>query len=428
MTYEQALDFIAAQVRVGKHPALDRISGLLERMGNPQDRLRFVHVGGTNGKGTTCTLIASVLQESGCRTGLYTSPYVVDFRERFQINGEMIPKEELTAVLEKIMPFVEEMRGQGSTFGQFEIITALAFQWFLDQQCDVVVLEVGIGGRFDATNVIRVPEAAVITSISKDHTKMLGDTIAKIAYEKAGIIKPGGEVVLYPRQEAEAFSVIRTACRERGASLTVPELSELEILEEKLTGSSFVYRGRKLFTPFMGRHQIENAVTAYEALQILQKHGFRIAPEHIGQGFAKAFIPARMEVLLEEPLLLLDGGHNAGFAAALREVLSKLPHTRRRTAVFGMMRDKDSETALSILAPCFDAMIMTAPDGPRAAPPEELRERALPWCADITAAKSRGEAFRLAVQARQEGSDLIVCGSFYLVSELRPGFMNLASR
>ncbi|WP_099204461.1 bifunctional folylpolyglutamate synthase/dihydrofolate synthase [Scatolibacter rhodanostii] len=424
MTYEQALEIINSQIRVGKEPALDRIYKLLAKLGNPQDKLRFVHVGGTNGKGTTCTLIASALTESGLKVGLYTSPYVIDFRERFQIGDEMIPKNELTEIVEKIAPIAEEMRTNGDTIGQFEFITAVAFEWFLAQKCDIVVLEVGIGGRFDATNVIQKPEVAVITSISKDHTEMLGDTIPKIAFEKAGIIKPRGEVVLYPLQENEAVGVIETACLERNARLTIPDLSTLQIEKEEIFGTHFIYRNKALFTPFMGKHQVHNAVTAYEALQILKKSGFALTDEQILQGFSKAFIPARMEILARKPLILLDGGHNVGFAKALKEVILQLPKTQKRTAVFGMMKDKDSKAALGILAPLFDKMIMTSAAMPRAQKPDELKREAQVWCKDILAAESQQEALQEAFRDWQNGSAIIICGSFYLAGEVRTTILN----
>ena len=196
MTYEEALQKINSRLRFGIKPGLERIEALCKKLGNPQKKPRFVHVAGTNGKGTTCTLIASVLTAAGYRTGLYTSPYVLDFRERFRIDGEMIPEAELIEEVKRVSPVADELEAAGDTVTEFEFITALAFDWFAQRDCDFVVLEVGLGGRFDATNVIDTPEAAAIASISLDHTAILGDTYAKIAFEKAGIIKKDGDVVL----------------------------------------------------------------------------------------------------------------------------------------------------------------------------------------------------------------------------------------
>ena len=253
MTYEEALKEVNSRLRFGVKPGLERIEKLLTKLSNPQKKLKFVHVAGTNGKGTTCTLISSVLRKAGYVTGLYTSPYVIDFRERFQIDGEMISEEELTKEVELVSKAAKELESKGEAVTEFEFITALAFHWFAARHCDVVVLEVGLGGRFDATNVIDTPEAAAIMSISLDHTAILGDTLAKIAGEKAGIIKPGGRVVLYPTQAEEVKAVIQKTCEERGASLVIPRLEEAAVLGATLFGTEFAVDGLTLKTPFFGR-------------------------------------------------------------------------------------------------------------------------------------------------------------------------------
>ena len=229
MTYEEALQKINSRLRFGIKPGLERIEALCKKLGDPQKKPRFVHVAGTNGKGTTCTLIASVLTAAGYRTGLYTSPYVLDFRERFRIDGEMIPEAELIEEVKRVSPVADELEAAGDTVTEFEFITALAFDWFAQRDCDFVVLEVGLGGRFDATNIIDTPEAAAIASISLDHTAILGDTYAKIAFEKAGIIKKGGDVVLYPVQDPSVFETIESACNERGAHLHIPDEKNMQV-------------------------------------------------------------------------------------------------------------------------------------------------------------------------------------------------------
>ena len=418
VTYEEAMEKVNGRLRFGVKPGLERISSLLERLGNPQKRLKFVHVAGTNGKGTACTLLSSVLRESGLKTGLYTSPYVVDFRERFQVDGEMISQEELIREVELLSPIAEEFEARGETVTEFEFITALAFHWFCAKACDMVVLEVGLGGRFDATNVIDVPEAAVIMSISLDHTAVLGDTLEQIAFEKAGIIKPGGRVALYPEQGAGVTEEIRKICRERGAELTVPCMKDARELEVSLEGTDFQWKGRVFHTPFLGEHQLKNAVTVLAALEILEKRGYPLTVETVERGFEKAFIPARMELLSREPLCLLDGGHNPGCALALKDVLERFV-PQRRTAVIGMLSDKDSREALRILGPLFSKIITIAPDNSRALPAEELAETAREFCPDVAAAHTCGEALALSFRDLKPEDALVVCGSFYLCSEIR---------
>lgn len=216
MTYQQAVARVDSRLRFGIKAGLDNITALLHKLEDPHKKLRVVHVAGTNGKGTTCTLLASVLHKAGYRTGLFTSPYVIDFRERFIINGTMIEPEGVIQLVKKVEPAVLELEQEGVYVTEFEMITAMGFLWFYEQQCDIVVLEVGLGGRFDATNVIACPEAAVVASISLDHTAILGDTVEQIAFEKAGIFKPGTTAVLYPKEPEGAQTVLENACREKG--------------------------------------------------------------------------------------------------------------------------------------------------------------------------------------------------------------------
>ena len=420
MTYEEALKTVNHRLRFGMKPGLERIQMLLERLGNPQKQLRFVHVAGTNGKGTTCTLLAGALQAAGYRTGLYTSPYVLEFRERFQINGAMIPKEELIQQVQRVADAAQSLEAAGEDITEFEFITALAFCWFAQRQCDIVVLEVGLGGRFDATNVIDVPEVAVIASISLDHTAVLGDSVEQIASEKAGVIKPGGTVVCYPDQQLEAEEVLRQAARERGADFRLAPLSMIREQERSIYGTLLLYRMEPLLVPFVGEHQVRNAVTALTALEVLQEKGWHISLKAIQEGFAQARIPARMEILARSPLILLDGGHNPGCAAALRQVLEEYLAGKKLAAVMGMMADKDSRTALAILAPLFSAVRTLCPDNPRSLSAEELAEEAAVWCPDSQPCANGEQALEEARRIAGEDGAVIVCGSFYLASEIRP--------
>ena len=286
--------------------------------------------------------------------GLYTSPYVLDFRERFQIDGEMIPQEELVEEVETLAPIADEFEEKGDQVTEFEYITALALHWFARRQCDIVVLEVGMGGRFDATNVIPVPEAAAIMSISLDHTAILGDTLEKIAFEKAGIVKEGGRVALYPDQAPEVVGELTQICQERRAELFLPDLSQVQVGERSIEGTRFTvgespWGPLSLSTPFLGEHQVKKRPHRPKGPGDPGGAGAGPSPgRRWPGGFEKAFVPARMEVISQEPLVLLDGGHNPGCSRALRQALEEFV-PQRKVALMGVMSDKDSRGELRVL-------------------------------------------------------------------------------
>ncbi len=420
MTYEQAVKRINSLLRFGIKPGLERIQELLHRLGDPQESLSFIHVAGTNGKGTTCTLLSSVLQQAGYRTGLFTSPYVTEFRERFQINGEMIPKDQLAGLLDEILPVVENMAVQGKTITEFELITALALVWFAREHCDMVVLEVGLGGRFDATNVIPCPLLAVICSISLDHTAVLGDTIQKIAFEKAGIIKHGGVTVVYPQSDPAATCVISQAARERGNHLVFVDPYKVSCQSSDLSGSILNYRGLEITLPFLGEHQVNNASTVLTAVEVLREKGIRISDQDLQIGFAKAKIPARMEILGSSPVVLLDGGHNPEGAMALSKVVKKYLPGKKIVAIMGMMADKDSRSALSYIAPLCSQIITLQPENPRSLTSEELAKVASDFCPRVEAMHNGEQAFQKARSLAGKDGAILICGSFFLAGEMRP--------
>lgn len=419
MTYQEAMDKINSRLLFGMKPGLERIAALLHELGDPHKKLKYVHVCGTNGKGTVCTLTASVLREGGYKVGLNISPYVLDFRERFQINGRMIGEEELVRVMERIWPGVEKLDREDCPVSEFELVTAIAFQWFAEQGCDIAVMEVGMGGRYDATNVIPTPEAAAIMSISLDHTAWLGDTVEQIAWEKSGIIKSGGRVALYPEQQPGVREIIESACREQGAELRVPDLGRIHVRREGIDGTDFEADGLRLHTPFLGAHQAKNAAVVLEIIRFLRERGFAVSDGAVREGFAKAFIPARMEIISRRPLCLLDGGHNPGCAAVLRDALERFV-PGRKVAVVGMMADKDSAAALEAVGPLFSKVIAVRPDNPRSLDAEALAGVARRFCPEAVAAESCAGALDMALADLGPEDALIVCGSFYLAGEIRP--------
>ena len=419
MTYQEAMDKINSRLLFGMKPGLERIAALLHELGDPHKKLKYVHICGTNGKGTVCTLTASVLREGGYKVGLNISPYVLDFRERFQINGRMIGEEELVRVMERIWPCVEKLDREDCPVSEFELVTAIAFQWFAEQGCDIAVMEVGMGGRYDATNVIPTPEAAAIMSISLDHTAWLGDTVEQIAWEKSGIIKSGGRVALYPEQQPGVREIIESACREQGAELRVPDLGRIHVRGEGIDGTDFEADGLQLHTPFLGAHQAKNAAVVLDIIRFLRERGFAVSDGAVREGFAEAFIPARMEIISRRPLCLLDGGHNPGCAAVLRDALERFV-PGRKVAVVGMMADKDSAAALEAVGPLFSRVIAVRPDNPRSLDSEALAGVARRFCPEAVAAESCAGALDMALADLGPEDALIVCGSFYLAGEIRP--------
>ncbi|MGX8702263.1 bifunctional folylpolyglutamate synthase/dihydrofolate synthase [Caproiciproducens sp.] len=425
ITYEEALQKIESLLRFGSRPGLERVEKLLALLGNPQDRLKFVHVAGTNGKGSTCALIASVLKKSQYQTGLFISPFVTDFCERMQINGERIGREELSALVEKIFPLVERMAENGEIITEFELITALAMEWFAENRCDIVVLEVGLGGRLDATNVISTPLVSVITSISLDHTAILGDTLSKIAYEKCGIIKENGVTVCSPGQAPEALAVIRSTAEERKNRFVPADTDSVEVLSMNLSGTGLEYRGLLVSLPFLGEHQIRNAVTALAAIEELKKQGYQIADHSIEAGFSSASFPARMEVLSADPLIVLDGAHNPGGTAALAKAAGKYFGDRKIIAIVGMLADKDVVGAVRNFTGLFSKVFTLAPPGPRALDAQSLAEHFRKIGADAEPAQTADAALAKAFSLLDGNSALLICGSLYLAGDLRPRVLNL---
>jgi len=425
MTCNEALSFIHNIARFGSKPGLRRVTMLLERMGNPQDRLKFIHVAGTNGKGSTCTMLSYILEKAGYNTGLYISPFVLDFRERIQLNNQMISPEDLAACTAVVKGHWDALDAIGETPTEFEVVVAVAMEYFTRMKADVVVLEVGMGGRFDATNVIGTPLCSIITSIGLDHVEYLGDTIEKIAAEKAGIIKPGGITVCYPLQNPDALAVIMEQCALRENPLYIPAPGSARILEEDIEGTRIRWKEQEFYIPLGGQHQVCNTLMVLEAVELLRAKGYAISPEALGEGIASTRFPSRLEILCRRPLALLDGAHNYTGAQALGGAL-KLLGERAIHAVMGMMADKEADMVLREILPCCASLITTTPKNPRAMPATRLAALAEPYCPDVTAIESPRAAAE-AVFARSEKDDVILLfGSLYLASELRPIVLELS--
>ena len=413
-----AIEYRHSLGRFSGKPGLHRIKALCEALGNPQDRLKFVHLAGTNGKGSTACMIASALQAAGLRTGLYTSPYLVQFYERIRVDGVMISDDDLTRLCERVTVACESLTlPEGETIGEFEFTTALAFLFFVEQECDIVVLETGLGGRCDATNVIKNAEVCVITPISLDHMAVLGNTTAVIAAEKAGIFKPGTAVVCADGQPNDVQRVLRRACDAAGA-VWFGGAEDCRVLRCDIGGSAFVYEAQGYTIAMPGRHQLQNARTALRALNALRERGWNIPTEAAVRGLARARIAGRLERVVDQPLILLDGAHNAAGADALCHAVDELLKMKRLHVVMGMVRDKDYETCVHEVASRADDFYACVPDaGERSLDVHTIADLARQSCKRVYECESAEHAIELALEHAKMNDCILICGSLYLIGE-----------
>lgn len=417
MDKEKAIEYINHQSWRVSRLGLERVDALLEKLGNPQEKLKFIHVAGTNGKGSVCSMLASVLSKAGYRAGLYTSPFINSFNERMQVNGENITDSELVELTQDIRVYADEMEDHPT---EFEMITALAFEYFHRKQCDVVVLEVGLGGRLDATNIIPAPELAVITTIALDHTNELGDTLEKIAAEKAGIIKPGGDVLLYP-QPAGVDAVIRGVCQQNNAQLFMPDFSKLTLHTASLGGQQFSYGSyQNLKIPLLGEFQLNNAAMVATAVDILNTKGWHIPEAAVREGMESVVWPARFEVVRQQPVFIVDGGHNPQCVDSLMQNLQRYFPDRRYIFVIGAMADKDYRTMFGKVVPVTKQMFCVTPDNPRALFASELAQTMYSMGVnDVRACPSVEAGVDAALKAATPQDVICAFGSFYMAGAIR---------
>ena len=416
MTYNEALQYIHSICWKGSKLGLDRTRELLGKLGNPEKQLKFIHIAGTNGKGSCAAMLSSILEEAGYHTGLYTSPFINRFNERMQIDHQCIPDDELAELTEYIRPFADGMEDSPT---EFELITALAMVYFARHKCDIVVLEVGMGGELDSTNIIDVPEAAVIMAMGLDHVKELGPTMADIARAKAGIIKEGGDVVIYGGNP-EADPVFEEVCAQRSAKLHKADFSAIVPGPFGLDGQSFSYGAWKdLQIPLVGVYQMRNAAVVLETVQVLRGKGWHISDAAVAIGLKNTRWPARFEVLRRDPVFIVDGGHNPHGIRATAESLQRLFPGKKFTFVTGVMADKDVESILGLIVPLADQFFTVRPDNPRAMSAEELADRIRAMGAKATPCESVAAGVARAVEA--EGKDGVACalGSLYMSGDVR---------
>ena len=362
-------------------------------------------------------MLAAVLQQAGYTVGLYISPFLQVFNERMSVNGEMISDAMLGEITEQVRPAAEEMADPPT---EFELMTAIAFLYFLRQGCDLVVLEVGMGGRLDSTNVIPPPEAAVICNIGMDHMRELGDTLEKIAYEKAGIIKPGCDVVLYPNEDAGVMDVVRRVCQERGAALHMADFSALRPLEDSIHGQRFSYRQYEdLRIRLLGAHQLRNAAVVLETVEALRRRGYAIPCQAVKEGLAAAVWPGRFEVLCTDPVFIADGGHNRQCAAAVAAALQTYFPERDIDLILGVLADKDYAAILSLLVPLARRIYTVTPNSPRALGAAELARELAPYGKPTDVCVSAADAVAKAFGGAQKDAVICSVGSLYMTGEIR---------
>ena len=430
MDYRQALNYIENTGKFGSRLGLENVSRLLDILGNPHRDLRIIHVAGTNGKGSTCSFINSMLIYQGYNVGLYTSPYLEEFNERIKINNVNISDEDLAQSVSRVSDAISQMIEEGCDHPtEFEIITACAFLYFRDRDVDFAVIEVGLGGRLDATNVC-IPLVSAITSISMDHTEYLGDTLARIAFEKGGIIKNKRPVVLY-QQSDEVESVISSICSERDSELFITENDKIEYISEGMSSQSVnlevmghFYSGIEISLP--GRHQARNLAVALSVLRLLEISSdiSQVDTEALYRSIRETRWPGRMEVIKTEPLTIIDGAHNPDGAAILSESVDRYLVGKKINLVFGMLRDKDILSVAKLLAVRADRIIITEPESPRAASSAEvhgiildaLRGEDVP---DITEIPDIEEAVRHGQSMAGDGEAVIYAGSLYMIGRVR---------
>ncbi|WKY47329.1 folylpolyglutamate synthase/dihydrofolate synthase family protein [Eubacteriaceae bacterium ES3] len=430
MNVTEAISYIESTHKFGTRLGLESMTELLSAMDNPQKKLKFIHIAGTNGKGSTSTMTATILKEAGYKTGLFTSPFLEKFNERIQINNTPIDDKGLVSATEFVKERIEIMLAQGQPHPtEFEMVTAVGLQYFYQEQVDVVVLEVGMGGRLDATNIIDNPLAVVIMGISMDHTDYLGNTLGEIAFEKASIIKENSDVVVYP-QEAEALKAIKDFAASKNAHVVYVNPADIEILDHHTGIQTLNYLGEHLNLKsfdlqLLGSHQALNCLTALEVIALLKQKGYEISDDAITRALSTVVFPGRFEIFSESPVILIDGAHNSnGIQAFVKNMDLYFPN-RNINLYFGMLEDKDIEESLTYLVPMAKNIHTLTPNSDRALPAREMAKL-------IKDTYQKAVTFHDTIKEAVDSIDLsdveavnVFVGSLYMIGESRTHIRNL---
>ncbi len=421
MTYEEALTYIHSVCWKGSVPGLSRTRELLAKMGNPEKGMKYVHITGTNGKGSTAAMTASVLRKAGYKVGLYTSPFLWRFNERMNADGQDISDEELAQITAEIKPLADSMAESPT---EFELVTAIGFAFFARHNCDIVVLEVGMGGAMDSTNVIPAPEVAVMTNIGLDHTEYLGNTLEAIAETKSGILKPGCQAVLYP-SAPEVEAVVRRVCLEKNIPLAVADFGAIYSNSRDFSGQVFDYKGYKnIALPLLGEHQLRNCSVVIETVEALRRQGWEITDENLYEGIRDTVWPGRFELLRRDPVFIVDGGHNPQCLEALAENVREYLAGRHIVALTGVMADKDYTDMYAEMAPLVDRFVTVTPDNPRAMAASDLAIFLQRFGKPAQASQSVERGVLDAVELAGKDGVVLAFGSLYMTGTIRETVKN----
>ena len=416
MNVNEAIEYIHSVCWKGTVPGLSRTQTLLEKMGNPEKKLKFIHIAGTNGKGSTAAMSASILQQAGYKVGLYTSPYIYRFHERMQICGQQIADQDVIDMVALVKSMSADMIDPPT---EFEFVTCMAFEYFYRQGCDIVVFEVGMGGKLDATNVIGTPEVAVITNIGLDHTDVLGDTLEQIAENKAGIFKENGCAVVYRGTEG-VEAVYERICAERNITLRKADFDGIRSISHGLDGQVFDCGDRKgLSFPLLGDHQLHNAAVVLSIADTLISRGWKIEEEHIRQGLQNVSWPGRFDIVCRDPLFIIDGGHNPQCIDALVKNIADYLAGRKVVALVGVLADKDYADMFRPVMGWVDQFVCVTPDNPRRLPAAELAQHLQSVGADATACQTVEEAVVLAKKLAGADGAVLCFGSLYTIGAIK---------
>ena len=429
MNYNECIHYLEEEVGFGSVPGLERIQALCNKLGNPEQRLSVIHVAGTNGKGSAVAMLSSILQAAGYRVGTYTSPHLDRYNERFTINGKQISDEDFAAEITLMKKICLNLAEEGQAIPTlFEIVTGAAFHYFEQQKVDILILEVGLGGKYDATNIVPAPLLSLIMSISIDHTDFLGDSIEKIAAEKAGIIKKNCPVVLYSQSEM-VYNIMWTKAREMNAPVYCPDHAEVHISSQSLVETVFSVKTdlldmQDIELPLLGSYQIGNCITVLEACAVLRERGIDLPEDAIRTGMKNARWPGRMEICGKSPLVILDGAHNADGIYQLANSIATYFDNKKVTLILGVLGDKEYDKMAEFILPHAEAVILTEPHSERKLDVFSLARSISDYNGMIYTEKEIENAFEKALSITSADGIILCCGSLYMIGAMRTYILN----